>query len=133
MRANRSVDTLPELAVRRAVYARGLRYRKHLAPLAGLRCKADIVFSSARVAVFVDGCFWHRCPEHGELPKANRAWWEAKLARTWERDRANDLALRSAGWTVVRVWEHESPEKAAARIEDLLGALSRQHDPGLPQ
>jgi DNA mismatch endonuclease, patch repair protein len=125
MRANRSVDTAPELAVRRAVHARGLRYRKHLAPLAGLRCQADLVFSSARLAVFVDGCFWHRCPEHGELPKANRAWWEAKLARTWERDRANDLALGAAGWTILRVWEHEAPDAAAARIERMLASLSR--------
>jgi DNA mismatch endonuclease, patch repair protein len=133
MRANRGVDTAPELALRRAVYARGMRYRKHVAPLAGLRCKADLVFRGARVAVFVDGCFWHRCPEHGELPKANRAWWKAKLARTWERDRANDVALLAAGWTIVRVWEHEPPEEAAARIGAVLSAADPTARRGLPQ
>jgi DNA mismatch endonuclease (patch repair protein) len=116
MRGNRGIDTAPELALRQAVHARGLRYRKHVAPIAGLRCKADLVFSRARVAVFVDGCFWHRCPDHGELPKANRDWWKAKLARTWDRDRANDLALQAAGWTSVRVWEHEDPDEGAARV-----------------
>jgi DNA mismatch endonuclease, patch repair protein len=116
MRGNRGIDTAPELALRQAVHARGLRYRKHVAPIAGLRCKADLVFFRARVAVFVDGCFWHRCPDHGELPKANRDWWKAKLTRTWDRDRANDLALQAAGWTSVRVWEHEDPDEGAARV-----------------
>jgi DNA mismatch endonuclease, patch repair protein len=128
MRANRGIDTAPELALRRAVHARGLRYQKHVAPVAGLRCKADLLFSAARVAVFVDGCFWHRCPQHGELPKANRAWWKDKLARTWDRDRANDFALDAAGWTVVRVWEHEAPDEAAARVFSAV-AGSRNYAP----
>lgn len=122
MRANRGADTAPELALRRALHARGLRYRKHAAPLEGLRCKADVVFSAAKVAVFVDGCFWHRCPEHGELPRSNREWWDAKLSRTWYRDRGNDEALRAAGWTVVRVWEHEDPAAVALRIWSLVRA-----------
>lgn len=120
MRANRGIDTAPELALRRALHARGLRYRKHVAPLAGLRCRADVVFSAAKVAVFVDGCFWHSCPEHRTQPRANGEWWKAKLGRTWQRDRMNDEALRAASWTVVRVWEHEDPESAAARIAGLV-------------
>ena len=79
MRANRRRDTGPELALRRELHRRGLRYRVDHAPIAGLRCRADIVFTRARVAVFVDGCFWHACPEHGNIPTANREWWQAKL------------------------------------------------------
>jgi len=124
MLANRAKDTAPELALRQELHRRGLRYRKHVAPLSGLRCRADVVFRAARIAVFVDGCFWHRCPEHGELPKANRAWWKAKLTRTWERDRANDRQLAEAGWTVVRVWEHDDPSDAADRIQWLLDSAS---------
>jgi DNA mismatch endonuclease (patch repair protein) len=86
------------------------------APVKGLRCRADIVFSKQRVAVFVDGCFWHSCPEHGTAPSTNQLYWRAKLARNIERDRANDRALADVGWTVVRVWEHEAPAAAADRV-----------------
>jgi DNA mismatch endonuclease (patch repair protein) len=99
------------------MHRRGLRFRKHVAPLSGLRCRADAVFPAARVAVFVDGCFWHSCPWHGTLPRANREWWRPKLARTAARDHRNDETLAAAGWAVVRVWEHEDPVVAAARIE----------------
>lgn len=81
------------------------------------RTRPDIVFSRARVAVFVDGCFWHGCPEHGEVPAANREFWRGKLAATAERDGRNDAMLKAAGWTVIRVWEHEEPGHAADRVE----------------
>jgi DNA mismatch endonuclease, patch repair protein len=110
-------DTLPELAIRSELHRRGLRFRVDRAPLPGLRSRADIVFGPARVAVYVDGCFWHSCPEHGTMPKANAEWWERKLKRNQERDIETDRALREHGWEVVRIWEHEDPVEAAAGIE----------------
>jgi DNA mismatch endonuclease (patch repair protein) len=90
------------------MHRHGLRFRVRVAVLAaGLRVVPDTVFPRARVAVFVDGCWWHRCPEHGVTPKSNTAYWLPKLARNVERDREVDTALASAGWTVVRAWEHE--------------------------
>jgi len=111
-----SSDTKPELALRRELHRRGLRYRVGTAPLPGLRRRADVVFTRRRIAVFVDGCFWHRCPEHGTQPRNNFDWWQAKLDRNVERDRHTDAALLAAGWRVVRVWEHEDPAAAAAAI-----------------
>lgn len=116
MQRNTSTDTKPEAAVRSELHRRGLRYRKHSRPVSTIRCRADLVFAKARVAVFVDGCFWHRCPIHGTSPRSNSEYWAAKLDRNVARDRANDAALRHAGWRVVRVWEHEEPEAAADRI-----------------
>jgi DNA mismatch endonuclease, patch repair protein len=113
-------DTRPELNLRRVLHARGLRYRVDVSPDPSRRGRADIVFSRARVAVYVDGCFWHSCPEHGVLPKGNREWWQAKLEATVRRDRATEAALRDRGWTVVRTWEHEDPELAADRVEAAL-------------
>ncbi len=84
--------------------------------LSDVRARPDIAFPGARVAVFLDGCFWHRCPEHGSAPKANEQYWTPKLARNVERDRRIDGALSAAGWTVVRVWEHELPEEAVVRV-----------------
>ncbi len=110
-------DTKPELAVRRAVWHRGLRYRVDDAPLPGMRRRADMVFRRARVAVYVDGCFWHSCPEHATIPKANRDWWVDKLETNVRRDRDTDERLETAGWTVVRIWEHEDPNVAADRVE----------------
>src|ERR1700742_669880 len=99
MRANRRADTKPELRLRSSLHRRGLRFRKDvLLRPAGLRTKADIVFPSARVAVYVDGCFWHCCPEHGRVPAANRDYWEPKLARNVERDRQVSETLRAEGW-----------------------------------
>lgn len=118
MRGNRSVDTKPELALRRALHRRGLRYRVNTRATADVRCRADVVFRGAAVAVFVDGCFWHRCGEHGGSPRVNSPYWTAKLDRNVERDRAVDVALEDAGWLVIRVWEHEDPESAAARIAE---------------
>jgi DNA mismatch endonuclease, patch repair protein len=126
MQGNRSEGTGPEAAVGSAVHRRGLRYRKHLRPDPALRCKADFVFRSARVAVFVDGCFWHGCPQHGRIPKDPSGYWGVKLRRNAERDRRNDAALAAAGWTVLRFWEHDDPERVAAAVE----ALVRQAAPG---
>jgi DNA mismatch endonuclease, patch repair protein len=123
MRANRRKDTKPELALRRALHAQGYRYRKdYRLELAGARVRPDIAFTARRVAVFVDGCFWHCCPEHGSQPANNTWYWEPKLARNVERDRAADAALDAAGWCVVRIWEHESLEAAVAAVVTVLAA-----------
>jgi DNA mismatch endonuclease (patch repair protein) len=110
-------DTLPELAIRSKLHHRGLRFRVDRAPVPGLRSRADIVFGPARVAVYVDGCFWHSCPEHGTRPKTNAEWWDQKLKRNQERDAQTDRTLREYGWEVVRIWEHEDPVDAAGRVE----------------
>lgn len=120
MQGNRSVDTRPEVALRSAVHRLGLRYRKHHPPITGYRCRADLVFPKERVAVFHDGCYWHGCPEHGVQPRTNSAYWAKKIRGNVERDRRNDAALLAAGWTVVRVWEHENPADAAARVEQVV-------------
>jgi DNA mismatch endonuclease, patch repair protein len=118
-------DTQPELALRRALYGRGWRYRVDVAPIAGMRRRADLVFTRARVAVFVDGCFWHVCPAHATRPKSNPAWWQAKLEANAARDRDTDRCLRAAGWNVVRVWEHDSIEQAVRSVEKALQASDR--------
>ena len=110
-------DTKPELALRRELWRRGMRYRVDLAPVCGMRRRADVVFTRAKVAVYIDGCFWHSCPIHSTVPKANRDWWVAKLAANVRRDRETDALLGAAGWHVLRVWEHESAFEAADRIE----------------
>ena len=119
MTRQRRRDTKPEMAIRRLLFARGLRYRIDAA-LPGMRRRADLLFRSAKVAVFVDGCFWHGCPEHGTQPKNNAAWWAEKIAGNIQRDRDTDQRLTEAGWHVVRVWEHEPPAQAAQRIADLV-------------
>ncbi len=121
MRANRRVDTGPERALRSALHQRGLRFRKDLRlKLAGSSARPDIVFTRARVAVFVDGCFWHSCPEHGELPKSNRAFWAEKLRRNVARDRENNRTLEKNGWTVLRFFEHVPPAEAAEAVFDAI-------------
>jgi DNA mismatch endonuclease (patch repair protein) len=122
MIANTGRDSGPEMALRRELHRRGRRFRKHYRPLAGVRCTPDIVFTRARVAIFVDGCFWHSCPDHATMPRSNAAWWEAKLKGNVERDRRNDADLEASGWKVLRVWEHEDSVAAADRIERQLGA-----------
>lgn len=117
MSGNRSRDTRPELALRSAVHARGLRYRVATRPIPTVRRTADLVFPGARVAVFLDGCFWHGCPDHYRPSTKNAEFWADKIARTRERDEQTDELLRSAGWMVVRIWEHESPDVAANRVE----------------
>jgi len=111
-----SRDTAVERKLRSALHARGLRFRLHERLDPESRREADIVFASARVAVFVDGCFWHACPEHGTKPRANAAFWRTKLEANVRRDRDTDARLADAGWTVIRVWEHEDPHEAAARV-----------------
>ena len=122
-------DTKPELAIRKDLWRRGLRYRVDISPVPGFRRRADIVFTRAKVAVYVDGCFWHSCPDHATVPRANRDWWVAKLARNVERDRDTDRRLHDAGWTIVRVWEHENPHAAAERIAKLVMPI-RKEQPG---
>jgi DNA mismatch endonuclease, patch repair protein len=116
MQRQRRRDTGPELAVRRELFSRGLRYRVHTRPLPTLRRTSDIVFSRAMVAVEVHGCFWHLCPEHSRLTDKNRSWWAEKLQRNRERDAETAAALDAAGWSLVVVWEHEDPVQAADRI-----------------
>lgn len=120
MAAIRRVDTKPELALRSALHARGLRYRKDLRLDLSVRVRPDIVFTRARVAVFVDGCFWHACPDHATSPASNAGFWTTKLARNVQRDREQDAALTDAGWTVVRAWEHEDPLRVADKVEGLV-------------
>jgi DNA mismatch endonuclease (patch repair protein) len=118
MRAQRERDTGIEREIRSRLHARGLRFRVHRRLLKGSRREVDVVFPGAKVAVFVDGCFWHGCPEHGTWPRNNAEFWRRKIEGNVERDRDTDARLEADGWTVVRVWEHEAPADAAARIAD---------------
>ncbi|NEW34858.1 very short patch repair endonuclease [Nocardia cyriacigeorgica] len=121
MSRQRRAGTAPELALRRELHRRGLRYFVDRAPIRGQRRRADVVFPRLRVAVYVDGCFWHSCPQHATHPKNNAEWWADKLAANVARDRATDDALAAAGWQVIRIWEHEDPVAAADRIAAALG------------
>ena len=109
-------DTSPELALRRELHARGLRYRVQLKVPGNKRRTIDIAFTRARLAVYLDGCFWHGCPEHGRRPHTNRDWWDWKIARNQERDRSTDDELGKLGWEVLRFWEHEAPASAADKV-----------------
>lgn len=120
MRNTRQRDNYCELAIRSMLHEQGLRFRVHTRIQCIPRRTADIVFPKEQVAVFIDGCFWHRCPTHGTLPIANRAWWRHKLKTNTKRDRDTDQRLHAAGWKVVRIWEHEDPSRAAGRISKVL-------------
>lgn len=122
MQANRGRDTVPELRVRSAVHAFGLRYRVNARPLPGLRRTADLVFRPSRVAVFVDGCFWHGCPLHYTRPSANEGFWAEKVRRNIGRDLETTWALESEGWLVLRFWEHEDPADVAAAVREQVEA-----------
>lgn len=114
------------MAVRRALHAMGMRYRVHAQPLPRLRRKADIVFPRARVAVFIDGCFRHGCPEHGRRRHNVNSWyWPEKIARNQRRDADTDARLVEAGWTVVRAWEHDGPETVALRVANVVRGRER--------
>jgi DNA mismatch endonuclease, patch repair protein len=126
MSRNRKRDTRPERAVRSALHARGLRFRvDHRLVLEELAVRPDIVFTRARLAVFIDGCFWHACPEHGTAPARNVEYWTPKLRRNVERDRRVDRALAAAGWTVLRAWEHEALDSVVHRVLAALDAAAQ--------
>lgn len=125
-RANRRRDTGPELRIGSALHARGMRYRRDFPVIAGdVRVRPDFVFTRRRVAVFVDGCYWHGCPDHGNIPKANSGYWTSKIARNRARDARVSDALRDSGWDVVRVWEHEPPSQAVVRVAAAVFGQSR--------
>lgn len=119
MAAVRRADTKPEIQLRRHLHADGYRFRKDFAIRTGGRLiRPDIAFTRSRVAVFVDGCFWHSCPEHGQTPATNEHFWKPKLAGNVARDRLQDRLLQDAGWAVVRIWEHEPVQDAATAVTD---------------
>ncbi|WBB82409.1 very short patch repair endonuclease [Micromonospora sp. WMMD882] len=121
MKRQRRRDTSPELAVRQELHRAGLRYRIHV-PVPGMvRRTMDICFPKARLSIFIDGCYWHGCPDHGTMPKSNSQWWAHKLARNQERDAETSAHLKSLGWTVMRFWSHESPD----RVAEVVGAHVR--------
>jgi DNA mismatch endonuclease, patch repair protein len=133
MRANRRRDTQPELQIRSLLHGRGRRFRvDFLVRLEGARVRPDVAFTRARLAVFVDGCFWHSCPQHGHPPKSHSDYWTAKLARNVQRDERNNVALAQAGWRVIRIWEHVPVEDAVAEIEAALARRpTREHQAGI--
>jgi DNA mismatch endonuclease (patch repair protein) len=122
MQSNKGRDTQPELALRSAAHALGLRYRVSVRPLRELRRTADLVFPRAKVAVFLDGCFWHGCPEHHTVAATNAGFWARKVAANRARDQDTDSRLADAGWASIRVWEHEDPTAAAERIRAVVRA-----------
>lgn len=123
MSRQRSRDTGPEIAVRRLLHARGVRYRVDVKLEADMRTRADLAWRGLKLAVFIDGCFWHGCPEHATRPAANRDWWAKKLDANIARDRRTDDTLRRRGWIVRRFWEHQSPEEIADELIDEIRAL----------
>lgn len=126
MSRQRRRDTQAEMLVRQLLHARGVRYRVDARPEPDLRCKGDILWRGLRLIVFIDGCFWHACPDHATSPRANGDWWASKLAENVRRDRRTDSELAARGWTVLRFWEHEEPAAVAdaicARLDQLRGA-----------
>jgi DNA mismatch endonuclease (patch repair protein) len=121
MRGNKARDTRPELALRSALHRQGLRFRcDREIRMDDVRVRPDVVFVARRVAIFLDGCYWHRCPQHGTAPRTNAGYWTEKLDRNVARDRRVDAALDAAGWRVVRIWEHESVVDA---VDAVLQAL----------
>jgi len=131
MIGNRSRDTMPEMAVRRACHALGLRYRVDHRPIASLRRRADLVFPTEQVAVFVDGCYWHGCPDHYVPSKSNTTYWSEKIKSNCERDANTDSTLHAAGWYVIRAWQHEAPDAVADRVAAVIRAR-RGRLPGPP-
>lgn len=119
----RSRDTKPEISLRRALWGKGLRYRlKNRLP-----GRPDIVFTNRRIAIFVDGCFWHRCPIHGRIPESNRDFWENKLRDNTRRDADVTQYLKSQGWEVIRIWEHEISDDLGNIANRILLKIN-QHD-----
>lgn len=124
MSRNKGSNTTPEVRLRRALWSAGLRYRVH----PRLPGKPDLAFNRARIAVFVDGCFWHRCPLHATHPRTNEAFWAAKLDRNVQRDREVEAQLERAGWTVCRFWEHELEADLADAVDRIRRALGQQRE-----
>ncbi|MDX3099036.1 very short patch repair endonuclease [Streptomyces sp. ME19-03-3] len=120
MAANKGRDTKPELLLRSILYRRGLRYRVNAQPLPELRRTADLVFPRAHVAVFVDGCYWHGCPDHYRPAMKRSHFWRDKIQGNQARDADTNQRLQERGWTVVRVWEHEDPNVAADKVVAVL-------------
>lgn len=120
MRRQKRRDTGCEMAVRRLLHSAGVRYRVDFRPFQDQRFRADIGWKGRKLAVFIDGCFWHGCPIHGNIPKSNAAWWIEKFRANADRDRRTDETLRLRGWAVLRFWEHEPPEEVAATILERL-------------
>lgn len=120
-------DTTPERALRSALHRLGYRFRKdYPIRIDGKLIRPDIVFTKRRVAIFVDGCFWHCCPEHGRRPRVNDEYWSPKLQRNVARDREQTRALETAGWLVLRVWEHETTPSVVASVARLCSSASAQ-------
>lgn len=128
MQRVRQRDTSAESALRRELFALGLRYRVHVPVLTKPRRVADIAFLGPRVAAFVDGCFWHGCPLHATWPKQNAEFWRAKIVANQERDRDTDARLQTEGWEVVRIWAHETPREAALRVAKVVRARMARGD-----
>lgn len=121
MKANRRADTKPELRLRSTLHRMGLRFRKDfLIRHNDRKCRPDVVFTKRRLAVFVDGCFWHHCPIHGQIPASNTAYWVDKIRRNQERDKLDSQMLHDAGWHVMRFWEHEPVEYVAEKIREYM-------------
>ena len=124
--SNRRVDTKPEVAFRSMLHRAGLRFRKDRYIRFHRRgVKVDVAFPAQRVAVFIDGCFWHRCPEHATMPTRNRDYWLTKFRRNMDRDVSNNENLNKLGWRVLRVWEHEvsNQELAQHALERVVSAV----------
>lgn len=127
MSRTRGRDTVPERLVRSAVHRRGLRFFVDRRPVAHVRRRADLVFPGVRLAVFVDGCFFHGCPLHGTWPKRNPEFWREKIEGNRRRDADTDRRLADEGWHVLRFWEHEDPQAVADIIEKTVRELRSSH------
>ena len=126
MKAAKPRDTSPELAIRSILHRKGLRYTVDTRPLEQLNRKADILFRKQRIAVFIDGCFWHSCPMHGTHAKSNADFWAEKLKKNQERDLDTTKQLEAAGWVVIRIWEHEDPILTSEKIYEIVKAKQQK-------
>jgi DNA mismatch endonuclease, patch repair protein len=133
MQGNRSRDTAPEVRLRSALHRAGFRFFKNRRPQQSSSCRVDILFPRPRLAVFVDGCFWHGCPQHGTQPRVNAEWWNAKLERNRARDQRNDIELEQSGWRVLRIWEHETVGEAVRQVQHALAVAASSHPLPAPQ
>lgn len=126
MQAIPSRDTTPEKTLRSILHRMGLRFRKDIQPIEGVRCKADFIFRKAKVCVFVDGCFWHGCPEHFQIPKTNTEWWLEKVRDNRERDTRKTMLIKGHGWMVLRYWEHEIQRDNTLKIATVISSIVKR-------